>query len=80
MLIVEDDVRYAEWLRHHLDVLCPRASVSVLNLAEFERWCTSVSGRDCDLLLQGSDADVVRRDIAQQTYQHIVIRRYRGEI
>jgi len=28
MLIVEDDVRYAEWLRHHLDVLCPRASVS----------------------------------------------------
>jgi DNA-binding NarL/FixJ family response regulator len=51
MLIVEDDVRYAEWLRHHLDVLCPRASVSVLNLAEFERWCTTFSGRDCDLLL-----------------------------
>jgi DNA-binding NarL/FixJ family response regulator len=54
MLIVEDDVRYAEWLRHHLDVLCPRASVSVLNLAEFERWCTTFSGRDCDLLLLGS--------------------------
>jgi DNA-binding NarL/FixJ family response regulator len=53
MLIVEDDVRYAEWLRHHLDVLCPRASVSVLNLAEFERWCTTFSGRDCDLLLLG---------------------------
>jgi DNA-binding NarL/FixJ family response regulator len=51
MLIVEDDVRYAEWLRHHLDVLCPRASVSMLNLAEFERWCTTFSGRDCDLLL-----------------------------
>jgi DNA-binding NarL/FixJ family response regulator len=51
MLVVEDDVRYAEWLRHHLDVLCPRASVSVLNLAEFERWCTTFSGRDCDLLL-----------------------------
>jgi DNA-binding NarL/FixJ family response regulator len=53
MLVVEDDVRYAEWLRHHLDVLCPRASVSVLNLAEFERWCTTFSGRDCDLLLLG---------------------------
>ncbi len=51
MLVVEDDVRYAEWLRHHLDVLCPRASVSVLNLAEFERWCTTFSGRDCDLLM-----------------------------
>ena len=53
MLVVEDDVRYAEWLRHHLDVLCPRASVSVLNRAEFERWCTNFSGRDCDLLLLG---------------------------
>jgi DNA-binding response OmpR family regulator len=53
MLIVDDDVRYAEWLRHHLDVLCPRASVSMLNLAEFERWCTTFSGRDCDLLLLG---------------------------
>ncbi len=54
MLVVEDDVRYAEWLRHHLDVLCPRASVSVLNRTEFERWCTNFSGRDCDLLLLGS--------------------------
>ncbi|HEX4618108.1 MAG TPA: response regulator, partial [Steroidobacteraceae bacterium] len=51
MLVVEDDVRYAEWLRHHLDVLCPRASISMLNLVEFERWCTTFSGRDCDLLL-----------------------------
>jgi DNA-binding NarL/FixJ family response regulator len=53
MLVVEDDLRYAEWLRHHLDVLCPRSSVSVLNLAEFERWCANFSGRDCDLLLLG---------------------------
>jgi hypothetical protein len=51
MLLVENDVRYAEWLRHHLDVLCPRASVSMLNLAEFERWCSTFSGRDCDLLM-----------------------------
>ncbi|MGH7877875.1 MAG: protein kinase domain-containing protein [Candidatus Binataceae bacterium] len=53
MLIVDDDVRYGEWLRHHLDVLCPQASVSMLNLAEFERWCTTFSGRDCDLLMLG---------------------------
>jgi DNA-binding NarL/FixJ family response regulator len=53
MLIVDDDSQYKEWLRHHLDVICPQASVSMLDLSEFERWCTSVSGRDCDLLLIG---------------------------
>jgi DNA-binding response OmpR family regulator len=51
VLVVDDDVRYGEWLRHHIDVLCPQASVSMLNRTEFERWCTSFSGRDCDLLL-----------------------------
>jgi DNA-binding NarL/FixJ family response regulator len=50
-MVVDDDVRYGEWLRHHLDVLCPQASISMLNLSEFERWCTTVSGRDCDLLM-----------------------------
>jgi len=51
VLIIDDDVRYGEWLRHHLDVLFPQASVSMLNRSEFERWCTDFSGRDCDLLL-----------------------------
>jgi DNA-binding NarL/FixJ family response regulator len=51
VLVVDDDVRYGEWLRHHLDVLCPQASVSLLSRSEFERWCTNFSGRDCDLLL-----------------------------
>jgi len=51
VLVVDDDVRYGEWLRHHLDVLCPQASVSMLNRSEFEGWCTNFSGRDCDLLL-----------------------------
>jgi DNA-binding NarL/FixJ family response regulator len=51
VLVVDDDVRYGEWLRHHLDVLLPQASVSMLNRSEFERWCTNFSGRDCDLLL-----------------------------
>jgi ActR/RegA family two-component response regulator len=50
-MVVDDDRRYSEWLRHHLDVLCPQASVSMLNLAEFERWCLTFSGRDCDLLM-----------------------------
>jgi DNA-binding response OmpR family regulator len=51
VLVVDDNNRYSEWLRHHLDVLCPEASVSMLNLDEFERWCTMFSGRDCDLLM-----------------------------
>jgi DNA-binding response OmpR family regulator len=51
VLVVDDDRRYGEWLRHHLDVLCPQASVSMLNLEEFQRWCTAFSGRDCDLLV-----------------------------
>src|SRR5439155_19155626 len=51
VLVVDDDARYGEWLRHHLDVQFPLASVSMLNCSEFERWCTTFSGRDCDLLL-----------------------------
>ena len=51
VMVVDDDPRYSEWLRHHLDVLCPQASVSMLNLVEFERWCVTFSGRDCDLLM-----------------------------
>jgi DNA-binding NarL/FixJ family response regulator len=51
VLVVDDDVRYGEWLRHHLDVRCPQTSVSLLTRTEFERWCTNFSGRDCDLLL-----------------------------
>jgi CheY-like chemotaxis protein len=50
-MVVDDDQRYGEWLRHHLDVLCPDGSISMLNLEEFERWCATFSGRDCDLLL-----------------------------
>jgi DNA-binding response OmpR family regulator len=51
VMVVDDDRRYGEWLRHHLDVLCPQASVSMLNRSEFERWCSNFSGRDCDLLM-----------------------------
>jgi DNA-binding NarL/FixJ family response regulator len=51
LIVVDDDPRYSEWLRHHLDVLCPQASVSMLNVAEFERWCARGSGSDCDVLM-----------------------------
>jgi DNA-binding response OmpR family regulator/predicted Ser/Thr protein kinase len=51
LLVVERDMRYGDWLRHHLGVLCPDASVNLLPLAEFERGGEILSGRDCDVLL-----------------------------
>jgi DNA-binding NarL/FixJ family response regulator len=65
-MVVDDDARYSEWLRHHLDVLCPQASISMLNLKEFERWCSSVSGRDCDLLLLAAGFGASPEDPAAQ--------------
>jgi DNA-binding response OmpR family regulator len=51
LLVVDDDARYGQWLGHHLGVFCPDSSLSVLNLAEFDRWCEADSGRDCDIIL-----------------------------
>jgi DNA-binding response OmpR family regulator/predicted Ser/Thr protein kinase len=51
LMLVDDDARYSEWLRHHLDVYCPQASISMLNRTEFERWCERGSGSDCDVLM-----------------------------
>src|SRR5882762_4146448 len=51
LLVVDQDVRYGEWLKHHLGVLCPESIVSALNLSDFERWSEELSGRDCDVLL-----------------------------
>jgi len=51
VILVDEDPRYSEWLRHHLDVVCPQASVNLLNQKEFSNWLKSFSGRDCDLLL-----------------------------
>jgi eukaryotic-like serine/threonine-protein kinase len=62
MIVVDDDPRYGAWLRHHLDVLCPEASVSMLNLEEFARWCSTFSGRDCDLLLLAASFGISPED------------------
>jgi DNA-binding response OmpR family regulator len=51
LLVVDNDARYGQWLGHHLGVFCPDSSLSVLNLAEFDRWCETDSGRDCDIML-----------------------------
>ena len=66
LLVVDDDARYSEWLRHHLDVLCPQASISMLNLDEFARWCSMFSGRDCDLLMLAANFGASPEDPAAQ--------------
>ena len=51
LLVVDQDARYGEWLKHHLGVLCPESTVSALNLSDFERWSEELSGRNCDVLM-----------------------------
>ena len=51
MLVVDRDEKYREWLRLHLGILCPDATVGAIDLAEFEPWSAPVTGRECDVLL-----------------------------
>ncbi|HEV2269347.1 MAG TPA: protein kinase [Steroidobacteraceae bacterium] len=51
MLVVDRDEKYREWLRLHLGILCPDATVGAIDLVEFEPWSALVSGRECDVLL-----------------------------
>ncbi len=51
MLVVDRDAKYREWLRLHLGILCPDATVGAIDLAEFEPWSAGVTGRECDVLL-----------------------------
>ncbi len=49
--IVERDLRYGEWLRHHLNVLCPEVTVTLLNMQELLLRFDSLTQRDFDLLV-----------------------------
>jgi CheY-like chemotaxis protein len=51
LLIVERDLRYAEWLRLHLGILCPEATVSLLDMHELLPQSESLTHRDYDLLI-----------------------------
>ena len=51
MLVVDRDAKYREWLRLHLGILCPDATVGALDVTEFEPWSAMASGRECDVLL-----------------------------
>jgi eukaryotic-like serine/threonine-protein kinase len=51
LLIVERDLRYGEWMRHHLSVLSPDATVSLLDMSELLLRFDSLTHRDFDLLI-----------------------------
>jgi DNA-binding response OmpR family regulator len=51
LLIVERDLRYGEWLRHHLSVLCPDATVTLIEMSELLLRFDSLTHRDYDLLI-----------------------------
>ncbi|HEY4872902.1 MAG TPA: protein kinase [Steroidobacteraceae bacterium] len=51
LLIVERDLRYGEWMRHHLSVLCPDATVSLLDMSELLLRFDSLTHREFDLLI-----------------------------
>lgn len=51
LLIVERDLRYAEWLRQHLGILCPDATVSLLDMRELLLQSESLTHRDYDLMI-----------------------------
>ena len=51
MLVVDRDAKYREWLRLHLGILCPKATIGALDLGEFEPWSAMMTGRECDVLI-----------------------------
>lgn len=55
MLVVDRDAKYREWLRLHLGILCPNATIGALDLAEFEPWSAMMKGRECDVLVLAAD-------------------------
>jgi DNA-binding response OmpR family regulator len=51
LLVVNDDLQYGKWLSHHLGVFCPDSSVITQNHKEFEYWCDTDAGHECDIVL-----------------------------
>ena len=51
LLVVNDDLQYGKWLSYHLGVFCPDSSVITHNHKEFEHWCETDTGHECDIVL-----------------------------
>jgi len=54
LLVVDQDVQYREWLRHHLGALCPDAIINVVDLSQLERSLKALAPIECDLLMLGA--------------------------
>jgi len=51
LLVVDRDPRYAEWLCHHLEALCPDATVTSVTIHGLERLQETLSDHNCDVLM-----------------------------
>jgi eukaryotic-like serine/threonine-protein kinase len=51
LLIVDEDERYREWLRHHLGVLCPEGTITAVDVVELEGRLESLTRTDFDLMV-----------------------------
>ena len=51
LLVVDDDPQYGKWLSYHLGVFCPDSSVTLFGHTEFDRWCETDAGHECDIVL-----------------------------
>jgi eukaryotic-like serine/threonine-protein kinase len=51
LIVVDKDAKYAEWLRHHLGVLDPEATVRLVTPEQFEAERETLTYDECDLVL-----------------------------
>jgi eukaryotic-like serine/threonine-protein kinase len=51
LLVVDRDPQYSQWLTHHLEALCPDATVTSVNVPDIAQLAESFSDRDCDVLM-----------------------------
>src|SRR6185437_3348113 len=51
LLVVDRDPRYAEWLCHHLEALCPDATVTSVTIHGLDRLQETLSDPNCDVLM-----------------------------
>ncbi len=71
LFVVDRDSRYAEWLRRHIGVLCPDATVSVVDAEQFAQGVATVERDDCDLLLFAASFGSTPEDPASEGLERL---------
>jgi DNA-binding response OmpR family regulator len=77
LLVIDQDTRYGEWLKHHLGVICPESPIGLMQLSDFSRWSEEISGRDCDVLMLAASFGVSPEDPQAQGLE--LLRRLRDK-